>query len=71
MHIVAFWGSTSSTSINKKLVLHTLRYFPDAKVTLLDLSNYEMPIFSVESRKGRVPRGRIQFHREFKRHDLI
>lgn len=71
MHIVAFWGSTSSTSINKKLVLHTLRYFPDAKVTLLDLSNYEMPIFSVNSEKGGYPEAAYQFHREFKQADLI
>lgn len=61
MHIVAFWGSTSSTSINKKLVLHTLRYFPDAKVTLLDLSNYEMPIFSVDREREGTQRPHINF----------
>lgn len=45
MKILAFAGSNSSKSINKKLVIHTLSFFENADVTLLDLNDFEMPLF--------------------------
>lgn len=48
MKITAFAGSNSSHSINKQLVKFALSYFPDAEVQLLDLNDFEMPIFSVD-----------------------
>ena len=52
MKILAFAGSNSSTSINKKLVVHTLSYFEEEKVTLLDLNDFEMPLFSVDRERN-------------------
>lgn len=48
MKILAFAGSNSSKSINKKLVIHTLSFFENADVTLLDLNDFEMPLFSID-----------------------
>ncbi|MCS6807836.1 MAG: NAD(P)H-dependent oxidoreductase [Bacteroidota bacterium] len=49
--IVAFAGSTSSTSINRRLVLYTLREFKEYSVQILDLNNFEMPLYSADREK--------------------
>ncbi|HWY38996.1 MAG TPA: NAD(P)H-dependent oxidoreductase [Bacteroidia bacterium] len=46
MKILAFAGSNSSVSINKKLIVHTASYFLEDEVKILDLNDYEMPIYS-------------------------
>lgn len=46
--IFAFAGSNSSTSINKQLVKFTLGYFEGYEINLIDLNDFEMPIFSVD-----------------------
>ena len=48
MKIIAFAGSTSKNSINKKLPTYTAGVFKDAEVEVLDLNDYEMPLFSVD-----------------------
>lgn len=48
MKILAFAGSSSHQSINRKLVIHTISFFKDDDVTLLDLNDFEMPLFSVD-----------------------
>jgi len=55
MKILAFAGSNSSQSINKKLVKYTLTYFSDCEINLLDLNEYEMPLFSVDREKTGFP----------------
>jgi NAD(P)H-dependent FMN reductase len=51
MKILAFAGSNSSTSINKKLVVHTASYFLEDEVKILDLNDYEMPLYSADREK--------------------
>lgn len=51
MKIVAFGASTSSTSINKALATYAASLVPDADVTVLDLRDYEVPIFSEDKEK--------------------
>ncbi len=51
MKILAFAGSISSDSINKKLVKFVLSKFEDADVDLVDLNEYEMPLFSTDREK--------------------
>lgn len=46
--IIAFAGSSSKTSINKKLVTYAANQFENASVEVLDLNDYEMPVFSVD-----------------------
>jgi chromate reductase, NAD(P)H dehydrogenase (quinone) len=48
MKIIAFAASTSKLSINKQLVEYTLTHFSGAESTLLDLNDFEMPLFSVD-----------------------
>lgn len=51
MKILAFAGSTSSTSINRELVKFVLKSFQDDEINLIDLNDYSMPVFSVDLEK--------------------
>jgi chromate reductase, NAD(P)H dehydrogenase (quinone) len=48
MKIIAFAGSPSKNSINKKLAAYAAGLFGDSEVEVLDLNDYEMPLFSVD-----------------------
>lgn len=53
MHITAFAASNSRNSINRQLVAHAARVFqseivPDARIDLLDINDFEMPIYSID-----------------------
>jgi NAD(P)H-dependent FMN reductase len=48
MKIIAFAGSNSSHSINKKLVTYTASLFEGDDAEILDLNDYELPLFSVD-----------------------
>lgn len=48
MKIIAFGGSPSKKSINKKLASYASSLFENAEVEVLDLNDYEMPLFSVD-----------------------
>lgn len=53
MHIVAFAASNSRNSINKRLVTHAAEVaaaeiVPGASAEILDLNDYEMPIYSID-----------------------
>jgi chromate reductase, NAD(P)H dehydrogenase (quinone) len=50
--ILAFGASSSKNSINKKLAMYASGKFDDADVELLDLNDYEMPIYSVDREKA-------------------
>ena len=49
--IIAFGGSSSKNSINKQLATYTANLFQNAEVEILDLNDYEMPVFSVDKEK--------------------
>lgn len=51
MKIIAFGGSPSKNSINKKLATYAAHLFENAEVEVLDLNDYEMPLFSVDIEK--------------------
>lgn len=51
MKIIAFAGSNSKNSINKKLATYTANLFQNAEVEILDLNDFEMPLFSVDAEK--------------------
>lgn len=48
MKIIAFAGSNSSKSINKKLATYASSLFENAQVEVLDLNEYEAPLFSID-----------------------
>ena len=49
--IIAFGGSSSRNSINKQLAIYVANLFPNVEVEILDLNDYEMPVFSVDKEK--------------------
>lgn len=46
--IIAFGASSSKNSINKQLATFAANQFQNTSVEILDLNDYEMPIFSVD-----------------------
>ena len=53
MKVLAFAASNSRRSINKKLVIHaaevlSAEVFPEAEVRVIDLNDYELPIYSID-----------------------
>ena len=48
MKIIAFGASPSKNSINKKLATYAANLFNIAEIEILDLNDYQMPIFSVD-----------------------
>jgi chromate reductase len=51
MKIIAFGGSPSKNSINKKLATYAAYLFKDAEVEVLDLNDFQMPLFTVDIEK--------------------
>ncbi|UOK41956.1 MULTISPECIES: NADPH-dependent FMN reductase [Flavobacterium] len=51
MKIIAFGGSISKNSINKKLATYVSHLFEHADVEVLDLNDFAMPVFSVDLEK--------------------
>ena len=46
--VIAFAASSSRRSINKMLVTHACSFFENVEVEILDLNDYELPLFSVD-----------------------
>ena len=72
MKILAFGASNSSTSINKQLATYTAGQMTGADVTILDLNDFEMPIYSIDREKaGGIPSLAHDFKAEVKKADKI
>ncbi len=71
MIIKAFSGSNASDSINKKLVTFAAQQFADAEVEILDLNDYEMPIYSVDREKNGIPQQAQDFAAKIDSADLL
>jgi len=51
MKVLAFAASNSKNSINKQLATYTANLVENAEVEILDINDYEMPIFSEDREK--------------------
>jgi chromate reductase len=51
MKLLALGGSSSKHSINKQLAAYAASLFDDGAVEVLDLNDYELPLFSVDKEK--------------------
>lgn len=49
--LLAFGASNSSTSINRQLADYASKQFKNVSIDLLDLNDYEMPIYSIDREK--------------------
>jgi NAD(P)H-dependent FMN reductase len=68
--ILAFSGSNSSKSVNRKLLELACSKFSFVKVTLVDLRDYPLPIYSadIEEASG-IPEEAIRLKKLFEQHD--
>ncbi len=72
MNILAFAGSNSHLSINKQLVTYVGQQFGEHEVEILDLNDYEMPIYSHQrEEKGGVPQHALDFAAKVDQADLL
>ncbi|WP_288788967.1 NAD(P)H-dependent oxidoreductase [uncultured Elizabethkingia sp.] len=71
MKILAFAGSTSSTSINRELVKFVLKSFQNHEINLIDLNDYSMPVFSVDLEKKGFPDQAHGFLKQIEECDVI
>jgi chromate reductase len=70
--IIAFGASSSKNSVNKQLAVYAANLFSNATIEILDLNNYEMPIYSVDREKenGIAPLAQ-EFYTKIGNADLI
>ncbi|MGL6129211.1 NADPH-dependent FMN reductase [Chryseobacterium artocarpi] len=71
MKILAFAGSSSSTSINRELVKFVLKDFKEEKINLIDLNDFTMPVFSVDLEKKGFPDEAHKFLKVIEECDVI
>lgn len=70
--IIAFGASSSSTSINKQLATYTASLFENCTTKILDLNDYELPLFSVDKEKANgIPTLAHDFYNQLGTADLI
>jgi len=64
--IIVFGGSTSSTSINKKLATFAATLLKETEFKVLDLNDYKVPIYSVDEEIANgIPDGALSLNDEF------
>lgn len=71
MKVLAFAGSNSRQSINKALLEYTLSLIENVEVELVDLNDYEMPIYSVERNQEGIPTEAKEFKKKLDEADAI
>jgi NAD(P)H-dependent FMN reductase len=61
MKLLAFAGSSSKHSINKKLVTYAAGLFENVETEIIDLNDFELPLFSVDKEQliGHPPVARV------------
>ena len=68
--ILAFGASSSINSINKKLAIYAANQIKDAKITIIDLNDYEMPIYSIDrENESGIPTLATSFKNQIKESD--
>lgn len=70
--IIAFGASSSSTSINKQLAAYAASLFEHVATEILDLNDYQLPLFSVDLEKTNgIPDLAHSFYNQLGTADLI
>lgn len=72
MKVVAFGASSSKNSINRKLAAYVAGLIPSAEIRVLDLNDYEMPIYSIDREiESSIPKEAAKFVHELEWADTI
>lgn len=70
--IVAFGASNSTNSINKKLATYTANLFENSEIEILNLNDFEMPIYSIDKEDSDgIHSLAIDFYNKIEKADLI
>ena len=70
--ILAFGASSSKKSINKRFAVYVAHCVPNADVNVLDLNDYEMPIYSIDrENEDGIPDLAYTFKEQFKNSDAV
>ena len=70
--IIAFGASSSKNSINKQLATYVAKQFKNSSIEVLDLNDYEMPIFSVDKETNTgIPQLAHDFYAKIGSADLL
>lgn len=70
--VLAFGASNSKASINKQLATFAANQIPNASVTILDLNDYDMPMYGIDhEREFGIPQAAKNFKSLIKEHDGI
>ena len=69
--IIAFTGSNHSHSINKQLLNFAIEKITTCEVTLLDLSDYPLPIYRLDIEAKGIPKEAYQIQKVLFAHDAI
>lgn len=72
MNILAFGASNSKTSINKRLATFVASKMVGAEIKVIDLNDYEMPIYSIDREKeSGIPSQASAFKKLLKEADKV
>lgn len=70
--ILAFGASSSRQSINKRFATYAAQQVPDSEVRILDLNDFEMPIYSIDrERESGIPQPAHAFKQAIQEADGI
>jgi chromate reductase len=70
--IIAFGASSSKKSINKQLATYAAGQFKNASVEVLDLNDYEMPVYSMDKEEANgIPQLATDFYNKLGTADLL
>ena len=67
--IAAFAGSTSSTSINKQLVIFTSTLLNNTDSTIIDMNDHQAVIYSSDEEQKGFPDNLVAFSKQLKEYD--
>ena len=69
--ILAFGASTSKKSINKRLATYAASLVADAEVMIIDMNDFEMPLYSIDREQDGMPTQAVKFKEYVKEADGI
>ena len=70
--VLAFGASSSKKSINKKFAIYVANCIPSAEINVIDLNDYEMPIYSIDKEEENgIPELAYRFKEHIKNSDAV
>ena len=68
--ILAFSGSSSAKSINQRLISHVARRLKEAEVSVIDIRDYPLPVYSIDIEQNEgIPENALKLRALFDGHD--